>query len=64
MGRIGKGLTTSLTIRTKIPNKKQKARTNITVIANQYFRNLLKEFKNKSCTGYKKKIFHNEQTAD
>ena len=46
MGRLDKGLTTSLTIRTKSPNNEQKARTNITAISNHYFNNLLKDFKN------------------
>ena len=42
----GKGMTTSVTRRTKIPNKKQKAGTNITEIINLYLRKLLKRFYN------------------
>ena len=41
----GKGMTNSLALSTKIRNKKQKSRTAITAITNQYFRKLLKEFK-------------------
>ena len=57
MGRSGKGLTNSLTIRTKIPNNKQKERNNIN---NQYLRKLIKEFKNLPYPGNKKKQVHNE----
>ena len=62
VGRLGKGMTTSLTIRTKIPNNKQKARTVFTDITNQYFRKLLKKFNNSPFLGYKKKRVHNEPT--
>ena len=48
-----KGLATSLTLKTKYPNKKQKARTAITYITNQYFRNLLREFNNLPYPDYK-----------
>ena len=62
MVRSGKGLTTSLTLRTKRPNKKQKARTAITDITNQYFRKLIKYFSNFPYLGYKEKQVHNEPT--
>ena len=57
MVRSGKGLTVFLTLRTKRPNKKQKARTDITDITNQYFRKLLKEFNSSLYLGYKKDWF-------
>ena len=60
MGRSGKGLTTSLTLRTIIPNNKQKSRTAVNDITNQYLRNLLREFNNSPYLGYRKKQVHNE----
>ena len=45
MGVPGKDINDSLGLRTKIPNKKQKARTSITDVTNQYTRKLLKQFK-------------------
>ena len=57
-----KYLTTSLTLRTKILNKKQNTRTEITAITNQYFRKFIKEFKNLTYLGYKKKHVNNEPT--
>ena len=62
MGRIGEGMTEFLSIRIKIPNKKQKARFSITDITNQAFRNFLKKFKNSPYLGYKSKKVHNEAT--
>ena len=62
MVRSGKGLTTSLTLRTKKPNKKQKSRISITGITNQYFRKFLRKFNNSPYLGYKKKQVHNEPT--
>ena len=62
MGRTGKGLTTSLALRPKRLNKKQKARFAITNITNQDFRKLLKKFKNSPYLGYKTKQFQNEPT--
>ena len=62
MGRLGKGLTNSLTLSTKSPNNKQKAGTSIIDISNQYLRKLLKEFKNLSNFNYNKKQVHNEPT--
>ena len=58
----GKGMTTYLNLRIKRPNNKQNARTAITSIINQYFRKFLKEFKNSTYMGYKKKQVHNEPT--
>ena len=55
MGIPGKGLTTYLALRTKIPNNKQKARFAITDITNQYFMKLIKKFKNSPHLGYKSK---------
>ena len=46
IGRPGKGLTTSLALRNKIPNKEQKARFDITEITDQDFSKLLKKFDN------------------
>ena len=44
MGGSLKGLTTSLTIRIKSPNRKQKWRVDITDIIAQGFKKFLKEF--------------------
>ena len=54
MGRLGKGMTTYMDLRTKSPNKKQKLWTVITGITDQYFRELLKDFKNSPYLYYKK----------
>ena len=62
MGRPGKGVTTSLDIRNKYSNKKQKARFSINEITNQYFIKLRKKFKNSPYLGYKSKQVHNEPT--
>ena len=63
MGRSGKGMTVSLTLRTKIgPNKKQNLRTTIIEINTQYFRKLLKKFNNLPHIGYKNKQVQNEPT--
>ena len=62
MGRSGKGLTTSLTPKTKITDKKQKSRTAITDITHQEFIKLFKKFKNLPHLCYKKKQVHNEPT--
>ena len=64
MGIPGKGLTTSLALRTKTPNNKQKARISIIDITYQDFRKLIREFKNSPYLGYKKKQVHNEPTED
>ena len=58
----GKWLTTYMTLRTKSPNNKQKAGTAVNDIANQSFRNLLKDFNNSPYLGYKKKQVSNERT--
>ena len=47
------GMATSLDIRTKITNKKQKERFSITEITIQYLRKFLKKFINSSYLGYK-----------
>ena len=62
MGRLGKGLTNSLALRTKRPNKKQKSGFAITGITNQYFRKLRKGFKNSLYLVCKKKQVHIEPT--
>ena len=62
MGILGKGLTTSLSLRIKNPNKKQKLSFAITDIINQYFRKLLKGFNNSSYLGYKNKQVPNKPT--
>ena len=46
MGRPGKGKTTSLALRTKKSNKKQKARFDITDITEQKLRKFLKKCNN------------------
>ena len=58
----GKGLTTSLALRNKGPNKEQKSRFSITDITNKYFRKFLKKFKNSPYLGYNSKLVHNEPT--
>ena len=62
MGRLGKGKTTSMCLSIKRPNKKQKTSFEMTDIANQYFRKLLKGFNNSPNLGNKKKQAHNEPT--
>ena len=62
MGRPGKGLTTSMDIRTKRSNKKQKERNGITDITKQDFSKLLEKFKNSPYLGYKIKQVQNEPT--
>ena len=62
MGRLVKGLTKSMALSTKRPNKKQKSKFSITEINNQYFRNLLKNFNNVPYICYKTKQVHNEPT--
>ena len=62
MVRTGKELTTSLDIRTKSSNKKEKTGFVITEVTNQDFRKFLKKFKNSSYLGYKSKQVHNEVT--
>ena len=62
VGISGKGMTAFPTIRTKRPNIKQNTRTSITDITNQYFRKLLKEFKNSPYLDYNKKQVYNEPT--
>ena len=59
IGIPGKGRATSMYLRTKIPNKKQKSRFAITDITKQYFRKLLKKFDNSPYLGYKSKQAHN-----
>ena len=62
MQQSGKGITTSLSLRNKRPNKKQKARFDITDIDNQDLRKFLNKFRNSLYLGYKKKQVHNELT--
>ena len=62
MGISGKDMTTSLTLRTKSPNNKQKSSTAITDITKQYFSKFLREFKISPYIGYKQKNIHNEPT--
>ena len=56
----GKGLTTSLDLRTKNSNKKQKSRSAITDINNKDFSKLLKKFKNSPYIGWKSKQVYNK----
>ena len=62
MQRPGKGMTTSLDLRTKNPNKKQKSRFTITYITKQHLRKLLNKFKSLPYIGYKGKHIKNEPT--
>ena len=62
MERPGKGLTNSLGISTKTPNKKQKAMFDITDITNQDFRKLLNKFNNSHYLCCNSKQVHNEPT--
>ena len=55
MERQGREMTTSLDIRTKRSNKKQKARFSITDITNKNFRKFIKKFNNSTDIGYKSK---------
>ena len=64
MGIPDNGMTTSMVLRKKRSNNKQKARFAITDITNQVFRNFLKKFKNSTYLGYKDKQVHNEPTED
>ena len=52
--RPGKMMTTSLALKTKIPNKKQKARFPITDITKQVFRKFHQGFNNPPYICYKK----------
>ena len=62
MGRLGKGMTASLTISTKMPNNKQKARFAINDITNQVLGNLIKKFNNSPNLSYNNKKVQNEPT--
>ena len=62
MGRLGKRVTTSLDLRTKRSNNKQKSGFSITDITNKDFRKLLNKFKNSPYLGYKNKQDYNEPT--
>ena len=55
-------MNTSLALRIKMPNKKQKSMISITEITNQDFRKLIKEFRNSPYLGYNRKHVHNELT--
>ena len=60
IGIPGKGMTTFLALRTKIPNKRQKARFAITDSTKQDFSNFVKKFDNSCYPGYKIIQVHNE----
>ena len=62
MGGPIKGLTTSLDLITRIPNKKQKSKFSINDITNQYLRQFINKFKNSPYLDYKQKHVHNEST--
>ena len=62
MKRPGKGLTTSMNIRTKSPNKKQNAGFYITAITKQDFRKFINKFENSPYLVYKSKQVNNEPT--
>ena len=58
----GKGVNTSLYIRTKGTNKKQNSGFVVTDVTNHNFRKSLKNFMNSPHLGFKSKQFHNEPT--
>ena len=60
----GNGLTKSMSLSTKIPNKKQKESFPITNINKQDFGSLIKKFYNSPYLGYKSIQVHNEPTED
>ena len=60
----GKGVTTSLTLRTKRTNNKQRASINITGSTNHDLGELIKEFNNSHYLCNKNKKVHNELTKD
>ena len=62
MGRPGKGMNTSLDLRTKRSNKKQKSTFTITEITNYDFRKMLNKFKSLTYLRYKSKPVHGEPT--
>ena len=62
MGRSGDGMTTSLALRTKSPNKIQNVGFSITDITYQDFRKMIKGLNYITYIGYKKKQFHNKPT--
>ena len=62
MGITGNAMTKYLSLRTKKPDMKQRASFSITEITNQYFRKLLKRFKNSAYLCYKIKRVHKEPT--
>ena len=62
MGRMIKGVTTSLDLMNKGSNKKTKVRFSITDITKQDFSKSLNKFENSLYLGYKSKYVHNEPT--
>ena len=62
MGRPGKGLTSYLDLRIKIPSNKQKEIFSTTSITNQDLKNLLKNLKKQLYLCYNSKHVHNEPT--
>ena len=60
--RPSKGLTTSMSLRTKNPNKKQKEKFDITENNNQDLREFIKKFNNSPYICYKIKQVHSEPT--
>ena len=60
MVKTGKETTNYLYIKTKIANKKQRAKFSITDITKQVFRKFLKKFDKLPYIGYNRKRFHNE----
>ena len=56
----GKGMKTSMDLRTKTSNKKQKAKFAITDNTNQELRKLINMFNNFPFLGYKSKQFHDK----
>ena len=58
----GKGVNTSLYIRTKGKNKKENSGFVVTDVTNHNFRKSLKNFMNSPHLGFKSKQFHNEPT--
>ena len=65
MGRSGKGLSTSLTLRNRrSSNKKQNTSTANADVLPQYFMKILEEFKDLPYLGYRKRQNKNDPTED
>ena len=62
MERPGKGLTTSLDLLNRRPNKKQQSEFSINYITDQYLSKFLKKFESLPYLAYKSEQVHIEET--